>query len=575
MKKQKQSLTETQLLRQKAEELHKRKISSNPIISGDSDILKLNHELSVHQLELEMQNSELLKAKEDLEGAVEKYTDLYDFAPTGYVTLSMEGRIIGLNFNASNMLGKERSLLIKNVFSFFVADDTKQIFNSFLKEISNTKIEQSCEVTILNKDNLQKYVYLIGTLSKDGLCCEISMIDITDRKLAEGKIIVTNNKLEQSLRLNEDKDLFISVLAHDLRNPFGVLLGYADLLIKNGKELSEKEFNNFLVEINRTALNTYNLLEDLLKWSRLRMGKIPFDPQRVNFTDICIDILSSLTPIAESKKIVVKCSTTEEINVIGDIDMLKAIFRNLVSNSIKFTNSNGIIKISAEHENSNITFSVSDNGIGIEPERLTKLFDMSQIHTSTGTANEKGTGLGLLLCKDFVEKHGGKIWAESEYGKGSTFYFSIPFKSEFEGEKLIMHQVKDDHGFGLKVLIVDDNAGLRMILGSMLKSYCREILYAETGIEAVITSENNPDIDLIFMDIYMPKMDGSEAIKLIRRINKKVIIIVETGKTLSEITEKSSGDEINDYFFKPYSRTFLNELIHKYFNNKNNNTSIA
>ena len=568
MTKQKPNLTEAQMLRKKAEDLYKTKISVGSAISDESDILKLNHELSVHQIELEIQNSELIKAKDDLEVSVEKYIDLYDFAPTGYLTLSRDGEIIGLNLCASKMLGKERSRLIKNIFSTFFTEDTKQKYHTFIKEIFDNDIEQSCEVTLFIKGKTPIYVYLIGIATKAGISCDISMVDISERKHAEEKLAETNNELERSIQLNADKDLFISVLAHDLRNPFGVLLGFTDILLKDGKKLPEKEYNDLLGEINRSALNTYNLLEDLLKWSRIRMGRIPFEPLELSFTDICIDMISSLSQIAKAKGITIRCNVEKEINVVADREMLKAVFRNLVSNAIKFTNTNGQIKVSALQSNSSVLFSVSDNGVGMESERLIKLFDISHSHSTMGTANEKGTGLGLLLCKDFVEKHGGKIWVESEVGKGTVFYFDIPSHQQLKLKNDTTFASKQNHDHNLKVLITDDDAGLRIILGAMMQNYSREILYAETGVEAVTVCAENPDIDLILMDISMPKMDGLEATKLIRMINKKVVIIIETAKSLSEITEETKGKEINDFFFKPYSRSFLDELIIKHFDKK-------
>ena len=574
MKKQIKKKTETELQRQKAEELLRNQQSERSSYSAEADILKLNHELSVHQIELEIQNKELMDAKKDLEIAVEKYTDLYDLAPSGYLTITREGQIVELNLSASRMLGKERRRLLQNMLGAYVTDDKRQIFYHFLNGIFDNQTELTCELTLNRKGNLPMHIYLMGFISKNGLHAEINMIDITEHKLAEEKVNVANRELEQSIQLNADKDLFISILAHDLRNPFGVLLGYTELLLRNFNQLKENEVKNMVHEINQTTHSTYNLLEDILKWSRLRMERIPFEPKLVSFTDICVDIVSSLSPVAEIKNITIGCNIADEIYVMADIDMLKAVFRNLVSNAIKFTRDMGKIIISAEQRNSGILFSVSDNGIGIEPESLVKLFDISQFFTTTGTANEKGTGLGLLLCKDFVEKHGGKIWVESEFGKGSVFYFEIPGKPESKVNIVASDSKEANHIFNLKVLIAEDNAALRMILGAMLQNYSKEILYAETGVEAVTVFSNNPDIDLIMMDLNMPKLDGSEAIKLIRAISKNVVIIAETAKSLSEVTEETSGYGINDFFFKPYSRQFLNELIFKHFYKKNTDTFI-
>ncbi len=334
-------------------------------------------------------------------------------------------------------MGKERSHLLKSLFGFFVSIETKQIFNNFLKAIYETKEKQSCEVTINQKDSLPLIVYLVGAFNESRKYADISMVDITDRKQAEenlkialDELTITNKELGLSIQLNNDKDLFISALAHDLRNPFGVLFGYTELLLGDIHTLTISEIENLVGEIYNSSHNTYALLEDLLKWSRLKTGKFPFEPQKISFKNICAEIINILNPNAITKHIVFICSAMEDITVIADIDMLKAILRNLVSNAIKFTNPNGKIKLSAEKVNQDILFSVSDNGVGIDEERLKKLFDISQFQTTLGTAKEKGTGFGLLLCKEFVDKQGGKIWVESEIGKGSIFYFTIPTTTE-------------------------------------------------------------------------------------------------------------------------------------------------
>ncbi len=254
-----------------------------------------------------------------------------------------------------------------------------------------------------------------------------TVYDITERKQTELALKESETKLHQ---LNLDKDRFISILSHDLRNPFNNLLGLSELLKENIHQYDISESENIVNLINETSQNAYNLLEDILTWARTQQGKIPFNPQILDFKDICLDILKTLNQNANAKNITIDYSVQDGINIFADIDMLKTVLRNLVSNAIKFTNNGGAIKIIAEKNIGNVTISVSDNGIGITPDNLTKLFDISQVLTTKGTAEETGTGLGLLLCKGFVEKHGGKIWAESEVGKGSDFKFTLPISTE-------------------------------------------------------------------------------------------------------------------------------------------------
>jgi PAS domain S-box-containing protein len=248
--------------------------------------------------------------------------------------------------------------------------------------------------------------------------------DISERKRAELELKENEEKLVQ---LNLDKDRFISILGHDLRSPFNNLLGLSELLSKNIHKYDIDKIEKLANGINKSARNTNNLLDDLLKWAMAQQGNIPFNPENVSLTDVCNDVLITLNPIADAKTIVINCLAKDHLNVFADNDMLKTVLRNLVSNAIKFTNNGGAISINAEQADSKVTISVSDNGVGIPPENLSKLYNISEVLTTKGTAKETGTGLGLLICKEFVEKHGGVIWVESEVGKGSEFRFTLPF----------------------------------------------------------------------------------------------------------------------------------------------------
>jgi signal transduction histidine kinase len=232
-----------------------------------------------------------------------------------------------------------------------------------------------------------------------------------------------NSQLE---KLNADKDLFISILAHDLRSPFNAILGLSELLNDDIRKLDIDDIEDIAKTINKSARNSFNLLEDILMWARTQSGKIPFKPQKLSFAAIYKDVFEILYPNADTKNISINYTTDEDIFVFADIDMLKTILRNLVSNAIKFTNEGGTINISAVENSENTTISVSDNGIGINPDDLKKLFDISLVVSTKGTSDEKGTGFGLLLCKEFVDKHGGKIWAECEAGPGCDFKFTLP-----------------------------------------------------------------------------------------------------------------------------------------------------
>jgi PAS domain S-box-containing protein len=250
-----------------------------------------------------------------------------------------------------------------------------------------------------------------------------SFVDISERINAEKALKENETRLNQ---LNADKDRFISILSHDLKSPFNNLLGLSEILVEDIRKLGIDEIEDIANNINKSAKSTYKLLEEILIWARAQQGKIPFNPEKLNFENICQDVIEILKPNADSKGIKIKYSEGNVVSVFADIEMLKTVLRNLVSNAIKFTNKYGTIIISTLETDSKMIISVLDKGVGIIPENLIKLFDITQVMTTPGTTKETGTGLGLLLCKEFVEKHGGKIWVDSVYGKGSDFKFTLP-----------------------------------------------------------------------------------------------------------------------------------------------------
>jgi two-component system sensor histidine kinase/response regulator len=249
---------------------------------------------------------------------------------------------------------------------------------------------------------------------------------IKEKRSLENTLIQLNEANLELKKINTDKDRFITILAHDLKSPFSSILGFLKLLIKNIRKYDIDKIENQINTIQSTAQNTYNLLEDILMWARSQTGKVAFEPQSLIFTEISENIVEGLKNVANSKNIAINCFTADEVEFLADLNMIKTILRNLVSNAIKFTHSGGVVSVYAEKGINEVIFTVSDNGIGIAPDESVKLFDITQTFTTKGTVGEKGTGLGLQLCKEFVEKHGGKIWVESELGIGSDFKFTLP-----------------------------------------------------------------------------------------------------------------------------------------------------
>jgi signal transduction histidine kinase len=237
---------------------------------------------------------------------------------------------------------------------------------------------------------------------------------------------------ESEIKLKEtiaSKDKFFSIISHDLRSPFSGLLGLSDIIVKEANELTKEELLELAGGINQSANSLFKLLNDLLQWSRTQTNSIPYETEELDLSEICFNTIFSLKNVANNKNIDLIQKIDPNTVVIGDRNMLSAIFRNLISNAIKFTDEAGAIEIGIykgeELDPTRTCIYVKDNGVGIKKETIEKLFRIDKNITTLGTAKERGTGLGLIMCKEFVEKHGGKIWVESEDGQGSTFYFTV------------------------------------------------------------------------------------------------------------------------------------------------------
>jgi signal transduction histidine kinase/ligand-binding sensor domain-containing protein len=241
-------------------------------------------------------------------------------------------------------------------------------------------------------------------------------------ELALKEIHTKSHQLEV---LNATKDKFFSIIAHDIKGPLNSLTGFSDLLIANINSLSQQEILTIAKNLNAAVKNTYVLTENLLTWARAQMNTLESNPQQVNLKELIENTINILRPSANAKHLTLHLEINPEHQVYADMDQLRFIVRNLISNAIKFTPKQGFISIHSSEETHFIHICVSDNGVGIPEENLNKIFSIDSKSTTTGTEGEKGTGLGLLLCKEFAEKNKGKIWAESKYAKGSKFFLSL------------------------------------------------------------------------------------------------------------------------------------------------------
>lgn len=367
--------------------------------------------------------SERKQTEKALQESELKYRNLIETMPDGFYRSTPEGKFLEVNEAMVKMLGygsKEELLAvdIKTQLYFKPEDRESRVLQENPLELDVYPLKK--------KDGSAVWVEDHGWYVKDKagniIYHEGISRDITERKIWEMQLQKYSEKLQE---LNASKDKFFSIIAHDLKTPFNSILGFSEILKDEARNLDIETIEQYAGIINSTSKNTFRLLENLLDWARIQQSQILFRPGSVILKKLVAEVVETLIEIANSKLIAIINCIPDNLVVTADEDMLKTILRNLVSNALKFTAVNGKIEIKSVSKVHAIEISVEDNGTGIKQDDIDKIFKIGSGFTKRGTGNEKGTGLGLMLCKEFVEKHGGKIWVKSEEGKGSTFTFSI------------------------------------------------------------------------------------------------------------------------------------------------------
>jgi two-component system, sensor histidine kinase and response regulator len=374
---------------------------------------------------------------------------------------------------------------------------------------------------------------------------------------------------EELQKLIAERDKFFSIIAHDLRGPIGMLMQLTELLADKELGLPADRVSEMIDDMNKSARNTFNLLENLLEWSQISRGLTEANPQRMSLNKVATDCINLLNEQARGKGIELVDKITNETEVIAEKNMLQSVIRNLLSNAIKFTRKGGKITISAKTaENNQILVSVEDTGIGMTEDLRNNLFRIEENTKRAGTQGELSTGLGLLLCKEFVEKQGGRISVESEENVGSVFSFTIPLAFSSPKKNEIEKVVSDDSQKrplrNLNILIAEDDEITAKIFSIMLKGISNQLFRAKSGDEAVEICRSHPEIDLVIMDIKMPLMNGFEATRQIRQFNPNLVILAESTFTMPSDREMAIEAGCNDYLLKPFTWEVFEGMIQQY-----------
>ena len=389
-----------------------------------------------------------------------------------------------------------------------------------------------------------------------------------EKEKRAAELIIAKEHAEESDRL---KSAFLANISHEIRTPMNGLLGFSQLLKEPG--LTDKEQKEYLRCIDISGARMINIITDIVNISKIETAQMDVSMSETNINEQIEKIYSFFKSEVEGKgiQLLVKTALLSKESIIKtDKAKIYSILSNLVSNAIKYTSA-GIIEFGYTRKGKYLEFFVKDSGIGIPKEKQELVFDPFRQVSESHSRKYEGAGLGLSISKAYVELLGGKIWVKSEFGKGSIFYFTIPFNVETD-EKILIKEVPseigaDKHIMNLKILIAEDDDISKEFISMAVKKYCKELFRATSGVEAVEICRNNSDIDLVLMDIRMPEMNGYEATRRIREFNKDVVIIAQTAYTIIGDREKAITAGCNDYISKPINKDEFLVLIQKHFNN--------
>lgn len=397
------------------------------------------------------------------------------------------------------------------------------------------------------------------------------MNDVTEKKQMLNDLIAAKEKAEESDRL---KSAFLANMSHEIRTPMNIILGFAEQL--NDPELTDEEKEEYISIIEKSGRGLLSIFNDIVCISKVEAGQMSVSVSDVNVNELIDKICFTFKEQAEQKGLLLIHDyglSQRNVFIRTDREKVNTILTNLVKNAIKFTRE-GRIETGYKQTGNFLEFYVKDSGQGIKPELHQVIFEPFRQGSESLRRNYDGMGLGLSISKAYVEMLGGIIKVESLPEKGSVFYFTLPFNASEEQKNIIFPEestfISDTAHGKLKILIVEDNEFSAELLGKMFKMKARGMLFAKTGTQAVELCRNNPDIDLVLMDIQLPEMNGVEATREIRKFNTHVIIIAQTAFVYTHNREEAIEAGCDDYITKPIDQALLRKLLREHFEQSKN-----
>lgn len=404
-----------------------------------TELLKKSRSLLVTELE------ERLAAEEALRKSEFQFSLVWEKSTDGMRITDKDGIVIKVNDAYCRMTGKAKEEMEGKPFStIYKNTEHPQVLARYKKRFQNREVEPHYEREFNLWDGRKAWFEVSSSYLEFESEVLLLLIfrNVTERKNAENELKKYASELEQlnmklaeseaKLReINAGKDKYFSIISHDLRSPFNALLGITDFLLKDYDSLSQDEIKNFLRSLYHSTRNVFHLLEDLLQWSRIQTGRLEINPANFRIDTLVSSNISLLAGNAVKKNIQIINEVNTPCSVYADENMISSVFQNLLSNAIKFTNPGGKISVSSDFEDDGLLkLTLIDNGIGISKELQSRLFKIETNHSTLGTLQEKGTGLGLIISKEFVEINGGKLTVRSEINAGTAFSFTLPLAQD-------------------------------------------------------------------------------------------------------------------------------------------------
>lgn len=401
---------------------------------------RLLHELQVYQIELELQNTEITRTRDEQEALLERYTDLYDFAPVGYFTLDRDGIIVSANLKGASLLGVQRDRLRGRRFALHVSGDALPVFSDFLEKVYTRKEKVLAALPLAAPVNPRRFVRLEAAVADSDTACHIAVIDITEQKLSDEKITRLNSELEQrvaertceleasyaALEVSYNElEVFSYAVAHDLRTPLRSLNGFSNILLEDHAAHLDGDGQALLRRIGAAAGRMGQLVDGILRLTGLTRHKL--SKSTVDLGALASKIVSELREMEPERA--VDFVHAEGVTVCGDPHLLRQLLTNLLGNAWKYTGArvSSRIEFGTCRLDGKTVYFVRDNGIGFEMQHTAKLFiPFERLH---GMHEYEGIGIGLAIVQRIVSRHNGRIWAEAEPGKGACFYFTLNQKA--------------------------------------------------------------------------------------------------------------------------------------------------